>query len=208
MTQILVLGHSVTAGFWDPEGGWVQRLRTFLDSRALREQEEELIYYVYNLGVGGDDTRDLLQRMDSELEHRYEPGNQNIVLVQIGENDIREINGELNVPPGEFRQNIREIIQNTREYADDLVFVGDFPADPELRDVPHSEKKVSDENRKEYEEIKKQVCREEDVPYIDLFSLREENIHEETKDGIHPTASGHEKVYEVVRQELESLDLI
>ena len=49
MTQILVFGTSTTYGCWDIEGGWVQRLRKYLDEKQL--DDPELYYIVYNLGI-------------------------------------------------------------------------------------------------------------------------------------------------------------
>lgn len=53
---ICVFGDSITWGAWDIEkGGWVQRLRNFVESSS-----EEYIE-IYNLGVSGDNTEDLLE---------------------------------------------------------------------------------------------------------------------------------------------------
>ncbi len=38
MTRILVFGPSTTYGAWDIEGGWVQRLRRYLDEKQLAEK--------------------------------------------------------------------------------------------------------------------------------------------------------------------------
>ena len=37
MGRILIFGDSITYGAWDKEGGWVQRLRKFLDERNLTD---------------------------------------------------------------------------------------------------------------------------------------------------------------------------
>lgn len=209
MAQILIFGHSITAGQWDTRGGWVQRLRTFLDTRALRQQDEDMINYVYNMGVGGDTSRDILRRMGSEIQARYEPENFNVVMIQVGENDIQEVDGEVRVDEEEFRNNLEEMVDVAETYVDQVIIVGAFPADPELETVPHSGgKRVSDERRKQYEEIKEDVAERRDVGFLDLYHLRDKEIHDSTEDGIHPTDSGHERIYEEVREYLTHRDLI
>ena len=74
--NICVFGDSVTWGAWDNKGGWVSRLRAFIES-GNRD------YFVYNLGVSGDTTKELLGRFDIEAKAR----SPNIIIFQIGDND-------------------------------------------------------------------------------------------------------------------------
>ena len=63
--RICVFGASVTKGAWDTEmGGWVNRLRLDLEDFKKRK------YSVYNLGISGDTTESLLERIDSECKAR------------------------------------------------------------------------------------------------------------------------------------------
>jgi hypothetical protein len=48
--KILVFGDSIAYGDYDKEGGWVIRLRKFLDERQLDS------YETYNLGIPIDET--------------------------------------------------------------------------------------------------------------------------------------------------------
>ena len=36
--HIIVFGDSITQGYWDPHGGWVQRLRNFLDRKTIKKK--------------------------------------------------------------------------------------------------------------------------------------------------------------------------
>ena len=68
MPQILIFGDSIIYGAWDREGGWAARLRKFLDEKTLTE--EDFYCLVYNLGISGDTTEDLLERFEFETEQR------------------------------------------------------------------------------------------------------------------------------------------
>jgi len=102
-------------GFWDNEGGWVQRLRRFLDAKSL-ENPDKYYFEVYNLGVSGNDSRQLLERFESEVNARISEENQTIILFQIGANDIQYFNEEyrLRTPKEDFEQNILDLISKAK----------------------------------------------------------------------------------------------
>lgn len=78
MAHYLIFGDSITQGFNDLTGGWVQRLR---ESLTLDD-------FVINLGVSGDTSDGLLARFEVELKPRLSTeGESNIILIAIGSND-------------------------------------------------------------------------------------------------------------------------
>lgn len=123
MTQIFAFGHSLTFGRWDGEGGWVSRLRRFLDKRSLDDPEEE-DFLVWNMGVPGDDTDQLLDRFEDELERRLWPED-TVILIQIGANDLQRVEGEPRVAPADFRQNLKKLVEMAGNYSEDILLIGD-----------------------------------------------------------------------------------
>ena len=69
MARILVFGDSITYGAWDKRGGWVQRLREFLDEKNLIDLNK-IPVLIYNLGVSGDTTNDALERFEFESKKK------------------------------------------------------------------------------------------------------------------------------------------
>ena len=68
MATICVFGDSIAWGAVDPEnGGWVNCLRNYFESKSLRVDQDT---DVYNLGISGDNTNDLLARFDVEVRAR------------------------------------------------------------------------------------------------------------------------------------------
>src|SRR3989344_2210257 len=125
MTTLLVFGTSTVYGAWDSEGGWVQRLRRYLDEKQLANPE--LYYIVYNLGVSGDTSRDVLERFDSETKNRLEGSNDEIVIVlAIGSNDsiVNNKTNKTNIPIEDFSSNVEQLILKAKKYADKVIFVG------------------------------------------------------------------------------------
>ena len=62
--NVLIFGDSITWGAYDPEqGGWATRLRNYFE-----EKDNDID--VYNLGISGDTTADLLERIEIEAKSR------------------------------------------------------------------------------------------------------------------------------------------
>ncbi|MFH1461253.1 MAG: GDSL-type esterase/lipase family protein, partial [Patescibacteria group bacterium] len=86
--SICIFGASTAWGAWDSEqGGWTSRLKTYFHSQDYREY-----VLLYNLGVSGDNTNDLLERFKPEAEAR-EP---NLIIFAIGINDSQYVNSKDN----------------------------------------------------------------------------------------------------------------
>ena len=86
MAQILIFGDSITWGAWDEEGGWAQRFKKEIDKKAITANFTSY-HSVYNLGISGDNTNDLLERFESETQRRLDEGEEAIILFAIGIND-------------------------------------------------------------------------------------------------------------------------
>lgn len=211
MVQIFGFGHSVTYGFWDTKGGWVQRLRKYLDERALEEQDEELVSEVYNLGISGEDSGDLLERIEEEFEAREWEEAEQVILFQIGANDTQYIKEKecVRVSKQEYRENLDRILDTAEELTEKVVVVSDFYISIE-GEIPYApEKKMSDERLEEYMSIQKQVCRKKGVTRIDLREeFKPSKAKEMLEDGLHPNSEGHEQIFKVVEQKLRNEDVI
>ena len=209
--NIIVFGHSVTQGFWDEKGGWVQRLRTFLDTRALRTQDEEDVFYTFNAGISGDTTEDLLERFEDEYRRRGDSEEyEELLLIQIGTNDAITEDGERKVSEERFRENIRKILSKGEKLADRFIMVGDFPVDPEMEKIPYAPEQVlRNEDVRRYDRIKKEICHETGIEFIDLFKLMEDReVMEFLEEGVHPNSEGHRVIHRGVKETLEEKNLI
>lgn len=197
--QIFAFGHSITQGYWDKEGGWVQRLRKKLDSRSL--EKDDKYYEVYNLGVSGDFTTDLLKRFQPEIKARLWEEVGTLIILQIGANDSIYLSDKdrVAVPEEDFRQNLKQLIDEAREYTDRLLLVGEAFTTIEGPIPWAEEKEMSDGRLQSYVEIQREVCRQKDVELIDLRKEFSKSEWEELmEDGVHPNSEGHERIFEIV----------
>ena len=218
MVNILVFGDSVTHGAWDPEGGWVQRLRKFLDQKTVTRPEfwNEDFFQVYNLGVStvkGENSGRLLKRLDAELRARSEHDETNIVILSIGKNDSCFIGETSNfsVPLEQFRENILRIIDIALTYTSALIFVSTAPIDESKTNPVKWEINLHYKNEYliKFNEAAQSVCNEKGLLFIDIYSpLSKLDYKSLLADGLHPNSKGHELIFQEVIKSLEKNKLI
>lgn len=197
--NICIFGDSITYGAFDPEkGGWANRLRLHLDSKDDFEDE------VYNLGVSGDNTEGLLERFDSEAKFR-EPG---FLIFAIGVNDSQYVISEKQnrVTIEKFEQNIKELISKAKIITDKILFIGLTPVD-EAKTTPipwNTDKMYKNEYVEKYNSKIKEVCENERVDFIDIFSgMMKEDYKTMLIDGLHPDSKGHEWIANRIINEIK-----
>lgn len=199
----------MTYGYWDTEGGWVQRLRKDLDKRSLENEDEE--HEVMNLGISGEDSEQLCNRLQEEVERRTWETLEQVLLIQIGANDIQYLRGEerIRVPENEYRENLEELITQAREVTDTIMLVGEPPTTINGPIPWAEEKELSDGRMEKYTKIQKKMCKNEEISFIDvrnLYSKKEwSNLLE---DGCHPNNQGHREIYRAVKQKLANEEIL
>jgi lysophospholipase L1-like esterase len=206
---IICFGDSITYGNWDPEGGWVGRLRNYLDSKSLNAYSDIDLYskfytLTYNQGIPGDTSTGLFARFENELTPRFNPDEETIILFAIGINDSRYYisNGKHETDLEEFGQNIWDMWEIARQYTNDVAFIGLTPVDEDRTNPLAWEPDAVYKNDyiQKYDEVIKDFCNYREIPFIDIFSkMIDLNLHELMEDGIHPNANGYKIIEEIIR---------
>ncbi len=201
-TRISIFGDSITWGLWDHEnGGWVAQLRCYFETNENYEVD------VYNLGVEGDTTNDLLIRFNTEcLARNQRP---QTIIFAIGINDSQYINTTDNprTPIEKFQNNLVELINQAKNFSDKIIFLGLTKIDEtKTMPIPWSpEKFYSNDNVAKYNLVIKKISNEYNLPFIDLFDLLKTN---ELEDGLHPNSDGHKKIFLKVKEFLFSNKIV
>lgn len=181
--EIGIWGDSITFGECDSEAlGWVGRLR-----KALLDSAN-----VYNRGVCGDTTEDLLKRFSVEADS-LEPSQ---IVFAIGINDSKFLPNatENNIPLERFKENMKELLSRARKYTDQITLVGPTRV-YEQRDSKSGTRFVNEEIQK-YEDSLKELAQTEGLTFISLADAL--NIDGDLDDGLHPNAQGYEKMFKVI----------
>lgn len=192
--NICIFGDSITWGVNDYEkGGWAERLKTYYIERHGN-------VYIYNLGISGDNTGDLVRRFKVEAKER-EP---NLIIFAIGINDSQYIQqrGNYRVLPAEFQKNLSQLVGDAKKLTDKIVFLGLTEVD-ESKTMPipwNHEKYYDNESIKRYDKMVEDFCGENDARYVSMKGVVSTN---ELEDGLHPNAVGHENMFRAVLRELD-----
>lgn len=200
--QILIFGDSITYGAWDPDGGWVARLRKFLNKKTL-VNPENFYATVYNLGVSGDTTEDLLERFVFETQRRLSMKREMVIVFDVGINDssVRS-RGIAKTLPKKFHNNLQKLVMLAQKFSSKIIFLGITPVD-EKKTNPVSWNEnafYKNENIEQHGKIIKSICEDNSIYFIDIFDkIKKLKYKKLLEDGVHPNSRGHKKIFDIVK---------
>lgn len=195
--NILVFGDSIAYGAWDDESaGWVNRLRLAL------ENKNDCYYNIFNLGIPGETTTNVKKRFDYECNHRHDINAQTIIIFSIGINDSYIVAGKNNVSILDFKNNILDLINMAKKYTENILFIGLSKVDEDQVCPLPWDNGISYLNKEilKFDEILKNVCKENRIPYLDIFHLFKIT---DLQDGLHPNSKGHKKLCDEVLKQID-----
>ncbi len=210
--RVLIFGDSIVWGAWDSKGGWVTRLKKYTDSQAIANQMENY-NTIYPLGISGDNSNDLLNRFENELNNRLDEDSNMVIVIAIGINDSQfDIsNSENSVSITTFKTNLYKIVETASKVTKHIVFVGLTPVDDTLlHPMPWKPTHgYSNAHVKKYDDVVKVLAKEKNVSFIDLHNhFSKKDYKKLLSDGVHPNTEGHKVIYEKVLTELKSLGIL
>lgn len=199
MNGILIFGDSITAGRGvAKEKSWTGRL-----SRVFDKKDKDN-FIVYNLGIPGESTAELLKRFEIECQsrtYRQCPDDSFIVVINIGLNDSKYINSSNNpkTPKDIFRKNISKLINAARRYTKKVIFVGLTPVN-EKKTAPLGNVYFLNKRVEIYNNVIKDCCNKHDILFINLFKYWFGQSYKRflSDDGLHPNEVGHRKIFEKI----------
>ncbi len=179
ITNIFIFGDSIVDGNWDREkGGWTERLKLFFNEKRISGEG----VFVYSLGIAGNTSKDLLDRVEFESYQRQDEQEKNIFIFGVGTNDsgFFQDKGEGLVPPDQFKENLQYLTVLARKYSTKILFIGLVPIiEEKTSPIPwRPEICFYNKNIEQYNKIIKNVCKEHDLIFADVL---EEFLKEDYK---------------------------
>jgi acyl-CoA thioesterase I len=208
--RILIFGDSITQGFYDSQGGWAQRVRAHFDSQIIANEVDDAPV-VFNLGISGDTTKDILKRFKPETQARLRSKKKSVIVFAIGTNDtLYTDNGFFESTPEKYEADLKELTKLAREYSDKILFVSLFPViDKLLQPFPWSTtgKCYSTERMELFNKVLKKHCKANQLQLVDLYKpfAQASDLNRLFFDGIHPNNKGHELIAGLVIPTLQKL---
>jgi len=194
MVRILCFGDSITFGIGEfPTSGWVGRIRELVSKKDYQD--------VYNLGVPGHTSSDLLKRFDIEADARIRSPSEErkyIMIIAIGTNDSKwdivdgkEVERTLT---SDFKKNIEILIDKAKSKKAELIVLGITPVD-ETETNPYEDTALRNERINEFNNIIKDACTNKDVVFIDFIDdWNQKPYTTYLDDGLHPNQEGYNQM--------------
>ncbi|GAB3169385.1 SGNH/GDSL hydrolase family protein [Telluribacter humicola] len=158
--------------------------------------------FIVNAGVGGNNTADLLARIDKDCL-AYKP---NLVILKAGTNDM---NSQKHIPLPQYEKNLREMISRIKGINSNVLLMTLLPVHEPYLMTRHPKEFYEPEGhsgRKEkVNEVIKKLAKEYQLPLLDMHhifeavgnvgeapdSLIQNEANSKKTDGIHPTPEGY-----------------
>lgn len=189
--NICIFGDSISWGASDFEkGGYVERLKSY----CLENYDEVAIY---NLGISGNTTSDLLKRFKNEATTRKP----DLVIFAIGINDARyeKSKDEILINIKLFRKNIIKLIKITKKISSKVIFIG-LTRVLEEKTMPIENVYYENNIINQFDDVLKNICIQNNIDYIEMKNVLDKDDYD---DGLHPNTKGHEKIFNVVLENLK-----
>jgi len=193
MDKILIFGDSICYGKWDKEGGWVTRLRKYIDQNLNIAKNKGI--QVFNLGIPGELVINTSKRFKAELLSRKNTNEKTLVIIAAGINDscINNRTTEQITSVEDFKKAFENIIQISKMYDCDLIIIGLLP----VNSSKSKSLKFTNELAKEYDNYITEITTKSDITKIDLFEdLEKLDFSSLLVDAVHPNSDGHKILYE------------
>lgn len=208
--RVLVFGDSITQGYWDTEGGWVNRLRKHYDELQVQDLQGRDDPVIMNLGISGDTSEKVLMRIENETKARKGISiDFPAVIVQIGINDSLKEGKRIWVSIENYAENLQSIISKIEPLSPKLAFIGISSVDDaKTNPVVWGDYNYQNETIKKYEETMAKIAAQNDIPFIPIFDKFKSAVDsgkDYLLDGLHPNNAGHEFIYQIVQLELDTL---
>ena len=195
MYKILSFGDSIIFGRGVAKSkSYISRLANFFDA------VDRYGFLVFNLGVPGESSQELLERLEEECMVRLEStlNSEVIILIAIGINDAKFVDNLNNfkTPIEIFSKNIDAIINLLRRYTKNILFVGLTPVN-ESQTNHGGASFFLNSNIKKYNDIIRDVCAEKNVYFVEIFNkwISDNYLNLLAEDGIHLNEFGHRKIF-------------
>lgn len=187
-----VFGDSVTQADY-VKVSWVDLLKNYLENKYKNGYVS-----VFDLGINGNTTSDILKRFEPEAAHRTPTS----IIFAAGINDSGYLGDASKPIIGEelFKNNLKELINAAKNFSGDITFIGlTLGDDSGLKPYPDSStgKCYDREISKKYNEILKEVVLQNNCRFIELFGSLDAG---DFQDGLHPNDNGHRKMFEAIKQ--------
>lgn len=199
-------GSTATINSFVGDSAYIDTMWTLLNNSGTPSVE------VVNLGVGGNNTQNLIDRITD-----VDAYNPDLVVVIVGTNDALNATGNKILPVATYETNLTSIVQTLKGKGYDVV-LGNVIAcdDADLKNdhdyVPYygaeNTFNLNTDIIPTFNTAMQNVGTAESVPVVDLYSTFYADLSLISGDGTHPTATGYQTIADLVEPQVTGAQTI
>ena len=191
--DVLCFGDSITEGYFDSAGGWVERL-----SKKFNQE----IKFV-NLGVSGDSSYSLLNRISDDLNENV--SDNKTIIIAIGVNDSRTKSGQYFSTTENFRRNLYKILEQAEQYSNKILFVGLAPC--EENSINTDDNGYTNFRIKDFDRTLSNFCAQNNIGFVEILEPFTNKLKKNKllTDVIHPNDKGHQIICDLIYPKLNNI---
>ncbi len=187
-----IFGDSVTQASYVKDS-WADLLKPLLETK-----HSDSSVNVFNLGIGGNTTTDIVNRFNNEASARLPTD----IIFALGVNDSAYLIGDGSAITDEeqFKANLLSLIERAHKFTQNITFVGAVLGDDSiLKPFPGSSKgkSYSAQRTQKYDNMLKELAENNNCKFIYVLDKLNK---EDFQDGLHPNEQGHQKMFRVIKE--------
>ncbi len=199
---IFIFGDSITQGLWDSKGGWADRVKAYIQAEEVKTGAKNY-HYVFNLGVDGNTTKQVLARFEAEANARLWPNAECAFIFATGLNDTLHYNNqEFGSSPERYQLELEELTKLAKQHSDKILFVDLTPADESRTNpAPSSStgKCYTNDRIEQFNKTLHDFCDSVSLACVKVSkTFAEKDFNGLLLDGLHPNDEGHEMIFSTV----------
>ena len=202
MSKILFFGDSITYGEYDGVfGGYADLLKRYAHTRYVNENTKEVS--VFNLGIPSETTRELVNRIESEIKARISQEKSSVFLFY-GANDLARKNNQYQIPLEEYVSNIEKAVKIAKKFNSEVFLISILPISEKINEVISGSGKIrSNADIVAYNAELKILAKKLGAVYVDLYDLFEDKKGLISEDGLHPTGKGYRLIADILKEYID-----
>lgn len=208
MARIIIEGSSTAYGLWaEGQGGWADRIKgTYMDTPG-----SDRFAGVINLATPNKTVAESVVSLEAIASIQPRRSSVHVGLYQLGMVESRFVDGDREMPLGQFERLVRQLGDASLRYGYQPIFIGMPPIDEDrTRAVPFHDQIMSyrEEERTAYDQAVRAYAGENGYAYLDVEEFFK-TTHPDTEnilasDGLHVNAIGHAALHDFILPHIDA----